>query len=144
MKKSLFISTTILIIALVQLVFAGTGSSTLARLNWYFFKNASADRDFHIDFNGNTFVKDGKPFRYISGTIFYMKKHYNLQPWKNWKIEMQGSIHPYRVPKELWEDRLKKMYAALFFTLEMYAFSKKVFQVRCRFECNWNVSIQLG
>ena len=37
----------------------------------------------------NTFVKDGKPFRYIS-----------------------GSIHYSRVPYEYWEDRLAKMYAA--------------------------------
>ena len=46
-------------------------------------------RSFYIDYEQNTFIKDGKTFRYIS-----------------------GSIHPYRVPKALWEDRLMKMWAA--------------------------------
>ena len=47
------------------------------------------NRTFEIDYLGNTFVKDGKPFRYVSGSIHYM-----------------------RVPKEYWRDRLEKMYAA--------------------------------
>ena len=50
---------------------------------------AFSGRSFGIDFMNNTFVKDGKPFRYIS-----------------------GSIHYSRVPYEYWEDRLAKMYAA--------------------------------
>jgi beta-galactosidase len=44
---------------------------------------------FYIDFDNNTFIKDGKPFRYVA-----------------------GSIHSYRVPKELWQDRLNKMWAS--------------------------------
>ena len=47
------------------------------------------EHSFYIDYEHNTFVKDGKPFRYVS-----------------------GSIHAYRVPKALWEDRLRKMWAA--------------------------------
>ena len=44
---------------------------------------------FGIDYDNNTFVKDGKPFRYIS-----------------------GSIHYSRVPYQYWDDRLHKMAAA--------------------------------
>ena len=50
---------------------------------------ALSGRSFGIDFKNSTFVKDGKPFRYIS-----------------------GSIHYSRVPYQYWEDRLAKMYAA--------------------------------
>ena len=50
---------------------------------------ALSGRSFSIDFMNNTFVKDGKPFRYMS-----------------------GSIHYSRVPYQYWEDRLAKMYAA--------------------------------
>ena len=49
----------------------------------------SVSRSFAIDYANNTFVKDGEPFRYVS-----------------------GSIHPYRVPHELWKDRLTKMWSA--------------------------------
>jgi beta-galactosidase len=58
---------------------------------------SSTARSFYIDYDKNTFVKDGKPFRYIS-----------------------GSIHSYRVPYELWEDRLSKMYAAGLNAIQMY------------------------
>ncbi|CAF0759614.1 unnamed protein product [Brachionus calyciflorus] len=58
-----------------------------------------ADRSFYIDYEKNTFVKDSKPFRYIS-----------------------GSIHPYRVPKQLWEDRLKKMWAGGLNAIQIYTF----------------------
>lgn len=47
----------------------------------------------------NTFLKDGKPFRYVS-----------------------GSIHLYRVPKKLWLDRLSKMWAAGLNAIETYVF----------------------
>lgn len=56
-------------------------------------------RSFSIDYERNTFVKDGKPFRYIS-----------------------GSIHPYRVPRELWQDRLDKMWAAGLNAIQVYTF----------------------
>ena len=49
----------------------------------------TGEKSFYIDYEHNTFMKDGKPFRYVS-----------------------GSIHAYRVPKALWEDRLRKMWAA--------------------------------
>ena len=54
---------------------------------------------FYIDFDQNTFVKDFKPFRYVS-----------------------GSIHPYRVPHELWEDRLDKMWASGLNAIQIYIF----------------------
>ncbi|UYV70647.1 GLB1L [Cordylochernes scorpioides] len=46
-------------------------------------------RSFVIDYANNQFLKDGQPFRYIS-----------------------GSMHYFRVPAELWEDRMIKMRAA--------------------------------
>jgi len=49
------------------------------------------NRTFTIDYDGNTFVKDGVPFRYIS-----------------------GSLHYFRVLPGDWRDRLRKMrYAGL-------------------------------
>eukprot|EP00105_Crassostrea_gigas_P024869 XP_011445267.1 PREDICTED: beta-galactosidase isoform X1 [Crassostrea gigas] len=55
------------------------------------------NRTFEIDYLGNTFVKDGKAFRYVSGSIHYM-----------------------RVPKEYWRDRLEKMYAAGLDAIQFY------------------------
>jgi beta-galactosidase len=46
-------------------------------------------RSFTIDYDNNRFLKDGKAFRYIS-----------------------GSFHYFRVPREYWKDRLMKMKAA--------------------------------
>ena len=40
---------------------------------------------FSIDYDHDTFLKDGKPFRYIS-----------------------GGMHYFRIPYQLWEDRLHK------------------------------------
>ena len=48
----------------------------------------SEARSFVIDYDNNRFLKDGQPFRYIS-----------------------GSFHYFRVPKYYWVDRLKKMKA---------------------------------
>ena len=48
----------------------------------------TTERSFTIDYNNNTFLKDGKPFRYVS-----------------------GSIHYARVPHQYWKDRLQKIYA---------------------------------
>nr|KAF6474217.1 galactosidase beta 1 [Rousettus aegyptiacus] len=45
-----------------------------------------SQRTFKIDYNHNRFLKDGQPFRYIS-----------------------GSIHYFRVPRFYWKDRLLKM-----------------------------------
>ncbi|XP_022079919.1 beta-galactosidase-like [Acanthaster planci] len=53
------------------------------------FKGMSATRSFTIDYDHNTFVKDGQPFRYISGSLHYARVH-----------------HLY------WKDRLAKMYMA--------------------------------
>ncbi|XP_069111567.1 beta-galactosidase-like isoform X2 [Argopecten irradians] len=54
-------------------------------------------RNFTIDYDGNTFLKDGKPFRYVS-----------------------GSIHYSRVPQDYWLDRLLKMYAAGLNAIQVY------------------------
>lgn len=51
--------------------------------------NSSSNRSFTIDFDHNTFLKDGKPFMYIS-----------------------GGMHYFRVPYYYWKDRLNKLVAA--------------------------------
>ncbi|CAF2568611.1 unnamed protein product [Rotaria sp. Silwood2] len=58
-----------------------------------------SQRSFAIDFDRNTFVKDGKPFRYVS-----------------------GSIHMYRMPREYWTDRLERMWAAGLNAIQTYVF----------------------
>ncbi|XP_071499664.1 beta-galactosidase-like [Diadema antillarum] len=61
-------------------------------------KQASPDgRSFSIDYDTNTFLKDGQPFRYIS-----------------------GSFHYSRVPAFYWQDRLDKMKMAGLNTLQTY------------------------
>ncbi|XP_063964906.1 beta-galactosidase-like isoform X2 [Lytechinus pictus] len=49
-------------------------------------KQALPERSFTIDYDNNTFLKDGQPFRYVS-----------------------GSFHYSRVPAFYWQDRLMKM-----------------------------------
>ncbi|KAI1304943.1 Beta-galactosidase [Halotydeus destructor] len=52
-----------------------------------FFINVTvALNSFVVDYDNNQFLKDGHPFRYVS-----------------------GSLHYFRVPRELWRDRLTKM-----------------------------------
>ncbi|OWF47699.1 beta-galactosidase-like [Mizuhopecten yessoensis] len=53
--------------------------------------------NFTLDYDKNTFLKDGKPFRYVS-----------------------GSIHYSRVPQAYWKDRLLKMYAAGLNAIQLY------------------------
>jgi hypothetical protein len=60
-------------------------------------KKETQTRNFYIDFDKNTFIKDSKPFKYVS-----------------------GSIHSYRIPKELWEDRLIRLRAAGLNAIQMY------------------------
>lgn len=50
-----------------------------------------ANRSFTIDYEADTFLLDGQPFRYVS-----------------------GSLHYFRIPPELWQDRLKKARAGGF------------------------------
>ncbi|XP_065200399.1 beta-galactosidase-like isoform X1 [Planococcus citri] len=49
----------------------------------------SVNRSFQIDYANNRFLKDGKPFQYVS-----------------------GSLHYFRVPRVYWRDRLRKYRAA--------------------------------
>ncbi len=55
------------------------------------------ERSFLIDFENDSFSKDGRPFRYIA-----------------------GSIHYFRIPQEYWRDRLYKMKAAGLNAVEFY------------------------
>ncbi|PAV91046.1 hypothetical protein WR25_01257 isoform B [Diploscapter pachys] len=56
-----------------------------------------ADRSFYIDYANNQFVRDGKPFRYIS-----------------------GSIHYFRTLPDQWEERLKAIRAAGLNAIQTY------------------------
>ncbi|XP_061827494.1 beta-galactosidase-1-like protein isoform X1 [Nerophis lumbriciformis] len=57
----------------------------------------SSERSFTIDYKNNCFLKDGKPFQYIS-----------------------GSIHYSRVPRFYWKDRLLKMYMTGLNAIQVY------------------------
>ncbi len=57
----------------------------------------SMERSFVIDYENDCFLKDGQPFRYISGTMHY-----------------------FRVPRFYWNDRLQKMRAAGLNAVETY------------------------
>uniref|UniRef100_A0A8D3E1H5 Galactosidase, beta 1-like n=1 Tax=Scophthalmus maximus TaxID=52904 RepID=A0A8D3E1H5_SCOMX len=62
-----------------------------------FLLQVSGGRSFSIDYKNNCFLKDGKPFQYIS-----------------------GSIHYSRVPQQYWKDRLVKMYMAGLNAIQVY------------------------
>uniref|UniRef100_A0A667YQS9 Galactosidase, beta 1-like n=1 Tax=Myripristis murdjan TaxID=586833 RepID=A0A667YQS9_9TELE len=55
------------------------------------------ERSFSIDYKNNCFLKDGRPFQYIS-----------------------GSIHYSRIPRYYWKDRLAKMYMAGLNAVQIY------------------------
>ncbi|XP_044159623.1 beta-galactosidase-1-like protein [Bufo gargarizans] len=55
------------------------------------------DQSFTIDYNRNCFLKDGRCFRYIS-----------------------GSIHYFRIPSSYWKDRLMKMYMTGLNAVQIY------------------------
>ncbi|XP_019655017.1 beta-galactosidase isoform X2 [Ailuropoda melanoleuca] len=57
----------------------------------------ASQRTFKIDYSHNRFLKDGRPFRYIS-----------------------GSIHYFRVPRFYWKDRLLKMKMAGLNAIQSY------------------------
>lgn len=59
--------------------------------------NLVSERSFSIDYNNNCFLKDGKPFQYIS-----------------------GSIHYSRIPRAYWRDRLLKMYMTGLNAIQVY------------------------
>lgn len=65
---------------------------TVTRLN-----TGSSKRTFSVDYDQGTFLKDGLPFRYISGCIHY-----------------------FRIPPIYWRDRLKKMRACGLDAIETY------------------------
>ncbi|XP_029314963.1 beta-galactosidase-1-like protein [Cottoperca gobio] len=57
----------------------------------------SGKSSFSIDYKNNSFLKDGKPFQYIS-----------------------GSIHYSRIPRYYWKDRLAKMYMTGLNAIQVY------------------------
>ncbi|KAL6466600.1 hypothetical protein MHYP_G00244040 [Metynnis hypsauchen] len=58
---------------------------------------ATSSSNFTVDYKNNCFLKDGQPFRYIS-----------------------GSIHYSRIPQVYWKDRLLKMYMAGLNAIQTY------------------------
>jgi len=73
---------------------------------------------FEINYDDNTFMKDGKPFRYIS-----------------------GSIHYQRVPPEYWDDRLKKMAAAGLNAIQTYVPWNAHEKLQGQFDFSYNLDI---
>ena len=61
-----------------------------------YFKKSEAGT-FSVDYANHQFLKDGKPFRYISGSIHYFR------------------IHP-----DLWNDRLQRVRALGFNAVQVY------------------------
>uniref|UniRef100_A0A7N6B1J5 Beta-galactosidase n=1 Tax=Anabas testudineus TaxID=64144 RepID=A0A7N6B1J5_ANATE len=57
----------------------------------------SGERSFSVDYKNDCFLKDGKPFQYIS-----------------------GSIHYSRIPRYYWKDRLLKMYMTGLNAIQVY------------------------
>ncbi|XP_054644358.1 beta-galactosidase-1-like protein [Dunckerocampus dactyliophorus] len=64
---------------------------------WLSYHGVSSRRSFTIDYKNNCFLKDGKPFQYIS-----------------------GSIHYSRIPRFYWKDRLLKMYMTGLNAIQVY------------------------
>eukprot|EP00118_Oscarella_pearsei_P015948 m.148471 g.148471 ORF g.148471 m.148471 type:complete len:138 (+) comp38498_c1_seq18:27-440(+) len=65
-------------------------------LKFAFFAYATG-RSFTIDYDNDRFLKDGEPFRYIS-----------------------GGMHYFRVPRPYWADRMKKIRAAGLNAIQTY------------------------
>ncbi|XP_071041497.1 beta-galactosidase isoform X1 [Parasteatoda tepidariorum] len=65
-------------------------------ITFYVF-TVSAQQTFSVDYENNCFLKDGKPFRYVS-----------------------GSIHYFRVPSDFWYDRIYKMKMAGLNAIQTY------------------------
>ncbi|NXO33250.1 GLB1L protein, partial [Locustella ochotensis] len=79
---------------------AGMGLPALALLlaaGLLYTQASPSARSFQLDYEHNCFLKDGAPFRYIS-----------------------GSIHYARVPRPAWRDRLLKMYMSGLSTVQVY------------------------
>ncbi|XP_041840027.1 beta-galactosidase [Melanotaenia boesemani] len=75
----------------------GAGSLLLLLLLLLFGQSLGAPRSFSVDYKNNCFRKDGKEFRYISGSILYS-----------------------RIPRVYWKDRLLKMYMAGLNAIQTY------------------------
>ncbi|XP_077499826.1 beta-galactosidase-like [Amblyomma americanum] len=70
-------------------------ASLFVSLAWA--NSAFSSPSFVVDYNNNVFLKDGKPFRYVS-----------------------GSLHYFRVPRQYWRDRMEKMRLAGLNALQTY------------------------
>uniref|UniRef100_A0A4W6FKC9 Galactosidase, beta 1-like n=1 Tax=Lates calcarifer TaxID=8187 RepID=A0A4W6FKC9_LATCA len=70
---------------------------SLSEQSLYYLLQVSGERSFSIDYKHNCFLKDGKPFQYIS-----------------------GSIHYSRIPRYYWRDRLVKMYMTGLNAIQVY------------------------
>ncbi|VDM78792.1 unnamed protein product, partial [Strongylus vulgaris] len=60
----------------------------------------TTQRTFSIDYDNNQFLKDGKPFRYISGSVHYFRTH-----------------------PDQWEARIRSVRAAGLNAIETYDFT---------------------
>lgn len=80
---------------------------TLIKEKRYFFVNS--ERTFAIDYKQQTFLKDNKPFRYISGELHYFRIHSSLWADRIQRVRSAGlnAIQVY-VPWNF-HERLPKM-----------------------------------
>uniref|UniRef100_A0A8C5NP50 Galactosidase beta 1 like n=1 Tax=Junco hyemalis TaxID=40217 RepID=A0A8C5NP50_JUNHY len=76
---------------------AGLGEVLQVSSSSLFLQASPSARSFQLDYEHNCFLKDGAPFRYIS-----------------------GSIHYARVPRPAWRDRLLKMYMSGLSAVQVY------------------------
>ena len=87
-------------------------------------------KSFTVDRQKGTFLKDGKPFRYVSGKVIYIRLAIiHLDSYIPNDIIMSnlvyttlvsGSLHYFRIPNEYWHDRLKKVRAAGLNAVQIY------------------------
>ena len=77
-------------------------------------KGRQGIRSFVIDYDNNVFLKDGKPFRYIA-----------------------GSIHYFRIPQYSWLDRLKKMRRGGLNAVDMYVILWATVAIVINMCCIW-------
>ncbi|KAM7540915.1 hypothetical protein Aperf_G00000020155 [Anoplocephala perfoliata] len=84
------------VIANILLAASAIAALSLLFTSW-FYHSSNSPRTFTVDTEHNVFLKDGKPFRFIS-----------------------GSIHYFRIPRIYWLDRLMKAKAAGLDAVQIY------------------------
>ncbi len=92
-------------------------------LAYYLISVAKCDpsKSFRIDYERNTFVKDGKPFRLQTLLLVVDQKVSASSLFQSCRY-ISGSVHYMRIPRELWLDRLLKIREAGFKAIQVEKF----------------------